>query len=148
MYPFRIIHVQQANRRTAFWCVGMNVAIRGQLKMICPALGARMKEANEFLSLRIKRGDIRPFVPITMETRICQILRLSVPTMLLGQYVIDLMAMWVQFSVVRFLAVFALMTSPLNDQRAQLPGNVGCHYVEALRVRSARAFSIESTLSM
>jgi hypothetical protein len=101
-------------------------AVRVEVEVIPPALGARIEEAYPFISTGYDRGDVASLVPIADEACIREVVLTRWPTMLFADDVIDLTSEKCVFSVNE--AILTKMVRPGGNEPSEIGTNVtGAH---------------------
>ena len=112
--PIRSVHLQQANRSSAYRSSSDNddsVA----LKVLIPLVLARMKQPDECAAFRVKPAQVRALVGIAVETGQSEVSIVVTSAMLTSDDMLDVIG-GERLRVLRQAAVFAAMTSPLADK--------------------------------
>ena len=118
----RVVETKQPRRRVGCGCEGFE-ARSVDLKMIRPAVLARMKQRNNLSGFGINRGEIASFAAIAERAGERKVFRSRPPAVLFRDDVVDL----VESKGHRFIqtAVFAASTGPRADESPELDRNMG-----------------------
>ena len=110
----RSIHLQQANRSSAYRGAS-NDDDSVALKVLIPLVLARVKQPDKRAAFRVKAAQIRPLVHIAVVTGESEVSTVVASAMLTSDDMLDVICEE-RFRVLRQVAVFAAMTSPLADK--------------------------------
>src|SRR5262245_33533528 len=112
--PIRRVHLQQANRSSAYRSASDNddsVA----LKVLIPLVLARMKQPDECAAFRVKPAQVRPLVGIAVVTGQSEVSIVVSSAMLTSDDMLDVIGEE-RLGLLQNAAVFASMTGPVADK--------------------------------